>query len=59
MAFASIGEEIESPPGNGPYCLWIHIQICLLVLPMHQNQTNNVGYGLHTFDSAEAAKKTA
>jgi hypothetical protein len=57
MAFASIGKDIESPPGSGPYSFRIHGQIYHLVLPMRQNQRNNVGYRLHIFDCAEAARK--
>jgi hypothetical protein len=58
MAFASMGADIKSPPGNGPYCFRIHGQIYHLVSPLYPNESNKPGYGqLYIFDSTEATTK--
>jgi hypothetical protein len=38
VAFASMGAEIESPAGSGPYCFRIHGQIYNLVSPIYPKQ---------------------
>jgi hypothetical protein len=54
MAFASVGSEIKSSPGNGPYCF----QIYRLISPLYPNEANKPEYGqLHIFDAAEAPAK--
>jgi hypothetical protein len=46
--------EIKSPPGNGPYCFWIHGQIYHLVSALYPNEANEPRYGqAYIFDSAE------
>jgi hypothetical protein len=56
-AFASMGMEIKSLPGNGPNCFWIYVQIHHLVTPLYPNEGNKPGYGqLYIFDSSEATK---
>jgi flagellar biosynthesis GTPase FlhF len=55
MAFASMGADIKSPPGNGPHCFRIHGQIYHLVSPLYPNESNKPGYGqLYIYDSTEA-----
>jgi hypothetical protein len=57
MAFASMGVEIKSPPGNSPYRFRIYDQTYHFVSPLHPNQANTPGHGLYIFDSAEATTK--
>jgi hypothetical protein len=55
MAFESLGAEMKSLLGNGPYCSRIHGQICHLVSPPCPNEANKPGYGqLYIFDCAKA-----
>jgi hypothetical protein len=42
MAFASMGGEIKSPPGNGPYWFRVHGQIHHLV---SEDEENKSGHG--------------
>jgi hypothetical protein len=58
VVFASVGLEIKSPAGNGPYCFWIHSQIYRLVSQLYPDEANKPWYGqLYVFDSAEATTK--
>jgi hypothetical protein len=58
MAFASMGANLKSTPGNVPYSFKIHSQIYHLVSPLYPKEVNKPGYGqLYIFSSAEAATK--
>jgi hypothetical protein len=58
VVFASMGAEIKSPPGNGPYSYWLHGQIYHLLLTLYQNEANKPGYRqVYIFDPAEATIK--
>ncbi|GBM86291.1 hypothetical protein AVEN_207986-1 [Araneus ventricosus] len=55
LAFASMGAEVKSPPGNGPYCFIIHCQIYHRIAPLYSNESFKPGYGqLYIFDASEA-----
>ncbi|GBL81581.1 hypothetical protein AVEN_93383-1 [Araneus ventricosus] len=55
LAFASMGAEVKSPPGNGPYCFRIHGQIYHRIAPLYSNERFKPGYGqLYIFDASEA-----
>jgi hypothetical protein len=58
MAFASVGADIKSLPGNGPHCSRIHCQIYHLISLLYPIEANQPGYGqLYIFNSAEARTK--
>jgi hypothetical protein len=58
MAFSSVGTEIKSGPGNGPYCFRIDGQIYHLISFLYPNETNKTGYGLlYISNSAEEKQK--
>ncbi|XP_053147640.1 uncharacterized protein LOC128343121 [Hemicordylus capensis] len=55
LALASMGAEINTPPGRGPYCFRIHGQIYHKVSPLYPSEQHKVGYGqLYIFDTGEA-----
>ncbi|KZS06644.1 Uncharacterized protein APZ42_029833 [Daphnia magna] len=55
-AFASLGTNISSPPGRGPYCLRIHGQVYHNTTPVGPN-TNNPRYAdLYFMDAAQAGE---
>ncbi|GBN24309.1 hypothetical protein AVEN_89360-1 [Araneus ventricosus] len=55
LAFASMGAEVKSLPGNGPYCFRIHGQIYHRIAPLYSNERFKPGYGqLYIFDASEA-----
>jgi hypothetical protein len=45
VTFASMGSEIKSLPGNGPYNFRIHGEIYHLVSPLYPNEANKPQYG--------------
>jgi hypothetical protein len=58
MAFASVGAQIKSQLGDGPYCFRIHGQIYRLVSPLYPKGANEPEYEHHyIFDSVEATTK--
>ncbi|GBN96392.1 hypothetical protein AVEN_7481-1 [Araneus ventricosus] len=55
LAFASMGAEVKSPPGNGPYCFRIHGHIYHRIAPLYSNERFKPGYvQLYIFDASEA-----
>ncbi|GBO33109.1 hypothetical protein AVEN_73612-1 [Araneus ventricosus] len=57
LAFASMGAQIQPPPGTGPYCYRIHGQIYHMVSPLYSDH-NKPGYGqLYIFDTSKATEK--
>jgi hypothetical protein len=53
VAFASVGAEIISPHGNGPYYFRIDGQIYYLVSPLHPDEAHKSGYWqIYIFDCA-------
>ncbi|XP_053150109.1 uncharacterized protein LOC128344287 [Hemicordylus capensis] len=58
LALASMGAEINTPPGRGPYCFRIHGQIYHKVSPLYPSEQHKPGYGqLYIFDTGEATKQ--
>jgi hypothetical protein len=45
MVFTPIGAEIKLPPGNGPYCFWIHSQIYHFISPLYPKEKSMSGHG--------------
>ncbi|GBL84629.1 hypothetical protein AVEN_218444-1 [Araneus ventricosus] len=58
LSFASMGAEMNAPPGTCPYCFHIHGQIYHMFSPLCSNQRNRPGYGqLYLFYSSEASNR--
>jgi hypothetical protein len=53
-----MGAEIKSPPGNGPYCFRVHVQVYHLVSPLYPREANRSEHGqLYILNSTEATIK--
>jgi hypothetical protein len=60
MAFESMGADIKSPPGNGPYCFRLHDQLYHLVSLLYPKEKTKPEHGQgYIFNSAEATTKGA
>ncbi|GBM66570.1 hypothetical protein AVEN_251984-1 [Araneus ventricosus] len=45
LTLASMGAEVKSPPGSGPYCFRIHGQVYHRIAPLFSNERFIPGYG--------------
>lgn len=58
VTFASMGEEVKSPLGNGPDCFRMHDHIYHLVSPLYSDEENKPGCRkLYSLDSAQTTVK--
>ena len=58
LAFASMGAQIDLPPGFGPYCFRIHGQIYHRIGPLHPDPGQRAQFGqLYILDSSLALKE--
>ena len=58
FAFASLGAQMLSPPGFGPYCFRIHGQIYHRTSTLHPNGNDRRRYGqVYIMDGAEAVEE--
>jgi hypothetical protein len=54
---ASMGADIKSLPGSGPYCFRIHYLTYDIVSLLYPNEANKPGYGqMYIFEVAEEKK---
>ncbi|XP_053152157.1 uncharacterized protein LOC128344988 [Hemicordylus capensis] len=58
LAFASMGANIVTPPGHGPYCFRIHGSICHRTGTLHPQQGQDRQFAqLYILDPTEATEK--